>query len=344
MENVQVNPMEWRAVVRFEVLLGKTPKVIHDEMVEAYKEGAPSYNFVCKWVRRFNAGRTDINDDQRSGRPRLGGAVDDVSSHLEEQPFASVRSTAQELGLAPTTVYRIFTNDLGLKKFVSHWVPHTLSDEQRHQRVELARSLLMRLEATPKTEVITADESWFYMDYSHDGRWAHTGDEVETRPKRAIGSRKIMIIVIWGVRGPLLVRCLPETRNFNTQFTIEILNELDMAVRRFRPKLGLKHLKFHWDNARPHTSSETRSRLSELGVSVLPHPPYSPDIAPSDFFLFGYIKSRLRGCSFGTSDELLGKVTMEIEAISRNQLESVFEEWKGRLFTVIETGGSYITK
>ena len=98
-----------------------------------------------------------------------------------------------------------------------------------------------------------------------------------------------------------------------------------MTVRRFCPKLGLKHLKFHWDNALPHTSSDTRSKLSELEVSVLPHPPYSPDIAPSDFFLFGYIKSRLRGCSFGTPDELLGKVTMEIEAISRNQLESVFE-------------------
>ena len=113
-----------------------------------------------------------------------------MMSHLEEQPFASVRSTAQELGPAQTTVYRIFTNDLGLKKFVSHWVPHTLSDEQRHRRVELARSLLMRLESTPQTEVITADESWFYMDYSHDGRWARTGDEVKTRPKRTIGSRK----------------------------------------------------------------------------------------------------------------------------------------------------------
>ena len=66
-------------MVRFEVLLGKTPKVIHDEMVTAYKESAPSYDFVCKWVRRFKAGRTGIDDDRRPGRPRLD-AVDDVSS------------------------------------------------------------------------------------------------------------------------------------------------------------------------------------------------------------------------------------------------------------------------
>ena len=42
----------------------------------------------------------------------------------------------------------------------------------------------------------------------------------------------------------------------------------------------------HHDNARPHTSLETRTALDRLGLRTLPHPPYSPDLAPSDFFLF----------------------------------------------------------
>ncbi|QQP57716.1 Putative DD34D transposase, partial [Caligus rogercresseyi] len=43
---------------------------------------------------------------------------------------------------------------------------------------------------------------------------------------------------------------------------------------------------FHQDNARPHTLSITRQKLRKLGWVVLSHPPYSPDIVPSDYQLF----------------------------------------------------------
>ena len=43
---------------------------------------------------------------------------------------------------------------------------------------------------------------------------------------------------------------------------------------------------FHQDNARPHTSLMTRQKLRELGWEVLMHPPYSPDLAPSDYHPF----------------------------------------------------------
>ncbi|EFN78228.1 Histone-lysine N-methyltransferase SETMAR, partial [Harpegnathos saltator] len=42
----------------------------------------------------------------------------------------------------------------------------------------------------------------------------------------------------------------------------------------------------HQDNARPHTSIVTRQKFRELGWEVLMHPPYSPDLAPSDYHLF----------------------------------------------------------
>ena len=40
----------------------------------------------------------------------------------------------------------------------------------------------------------------------------------------------------------------------------------------------------HFDNARPHAAEH---EVDEMGFKKLPHPPYSPDLAPSDFFLFG---------------------------------------------------------
>jgi len=46
----------------------------------------------------------------------------------------------------------------------------------------------------------------------------------------------------------------------------------------------------------PHSSAHTKETLQELKFEAPIHPPYSPDIAPSDFHLFGSLKEALKGC------------------------------------------------
>ena len=52
----------------------------------------------------------------------------------------------------------------------------------------------------------------------------------------------------------------------------------------------------------PHTSLVTRQKLLELGWDILPHPPYSPDLAPSDYFLFRSLQNSLNGKNFNNDD------------------------------------------
>ena len=52
------------------------------------------------------------------------------------------------------------------------------------------------------------------------------------------------------------------------------------------------------DNARPHTAQLTKMAIQELGWEVLPHPPYSPDLAPSDYHLFRSLSNQMRGMTF----------------------------------------------
>ena len=59
-----------------------------------------------------------------------------------------------------------------------------------------------------------------------------------------------------------------------------------------------------YDNARPHTSLVTRQKLLELGWDVLPYPPYSPDLAPSDYFLFRSLQNSLNGKNFNNDDDI----------------------------------------
>lgn len=61
---------------------------------------------------------------------------------------------------------------------------------------------------------------------------------------------------------------------------------------------------FLHDNATPHTARKTKRKLQELGLNVLPHPPYSPDLAPTDFKLFRSLANALREKSFETKEEI----------------------------------------
>ena len=63
-----------------------------------------------------------------------------------------------------------------------------------------------------------------------------------------------------------------------------------------------KKVLLHHDNARPHTAAATVETVQQLGFKLLQQPPYSPDLAPSDYHIFSPLKEALRGHRF-TSDE-----------------------------------------
>ena len=66
---------------------------------------------------------------------------------------------------------------------------------------------------------------------------------------------------------------------------------------------------FHHDNAPPHTRGKTRETIDSMGWTTLPHPPYSPDLAPSDYHLFGPMKLHMKGMRHENDDNLKTTVT-----------------------------------
>ena len=95
------------------------------------------------------------------------------------------------------------------------------------------------------------------------------------------------------------------------------------------------------DNARCHTSMATCEYMAKHGLRHMPHPPYSPDLEPCDFFLFGYIKTKLIGTEFKTKEEALEKINSILMGISRKTRIDTFREWMRRLEEVIKSGGEY---
>jgi hypothetical protein len=72
------------------------------------------------------------------------------------------------------------------------------------------------------------------------------------------------------------------------------------------------------------------------------HPPYSRDLAPSDFLLFGYVKRKLMGYRAESDSELLVRICVILAEIPRDVLNAVFLEWIDRLQKCIDTTGDYV--
>lgn len=79
-----------------------------------------------------------------------------------------------------------------------------------------------------------------------------------------------------------------------------MLKHLKDEIAKKRPHLVRKKVLFHEDNAPCHKSMKTMVKLHELGFELLPHSPYSPALALSDFILFANLKRMLRGKKFST--------------------------------------------
>jgi hypothetical protein len=74
---------------------------------------------------------------------------------------------------------------------------------------------------------------------------------------------------------------------------------------------------------------------------IAAHPPYSPDLAPSDFYLFAHVEGLLRGESIETGEQLLLAVDGILRSLEKPILTKVFLEWMKRLERCIETDGDY---
>jgi histone-lysine N-methyltransferase SETMAR len=138
-----------------------------------------------------------------------------------------------------------------------------------------------------------------------------------------------------------LIKVLEKGRKFNAGYYIaEILERLSQW-RLIEAAGNERKLLVHDDNARPHTARLSTQYFNENRMKSAPHPPYSLNLAPSDFYLFGYVKRCLAGLSFEDTDQLLAAVEGVLEGIGKGALQAIFLEWMDRSRKCIVTNGEH---
>ena len=118
-----------------------------------------------------------------------------------------------------------------------------------------------------------------------------------------------MLSVWWDFKGIFYFELLSRNQTIISNVYCCQLMKLDREIKEKRPELATrKDVIFHQDNARPHTFLVTRKKLLELGWEVMPHPPYSPDLAPSDYQLFRSLQNHLNGKTFDSNEAVKNKL------------------------------------
>ena len=99
-----------------------------------------------------------------------------------------------------------------------------------------------------------------------------------------------------------------------------------LSSGRFRRKrqalFKSRQLHFHQDNAPVHNSILVTDYLTKMGIKTVPHLPYSPDLAPSDFWLF----LKLTGCRYETIEEMREAVTKVIDTLIPEDFHGAFQK------------------
>ena len=85
-----------------------------------------------------------------------------------------------------------------------------------------------------------------------------------------------------------------------------------------------------------------KTYLTARGTPVLEHAPYSPDLAPCDFFLFPKIKSALKGTQFESMEKVKRKSAELLNALTKEDFQHCFDQWKKRMERCVAREGEYI--
>ncbi|QQP40757.1 Transposase, partial [Caligus rogercresseyi] len=241
---------DFRSYFLIRIKLARTVNEIHGDLLSTFPDSCPGLSTLQRWHTEFDKGVFALEKKNRPGRPRETKTEENVARVkrlVEDNPRMTTRQVAAKVSLPSTTVFRLLTEDLGLRNLLSVLVPHQLSEANKTQRVKCCQDLLKLFQDHGEdflgSHLLVQDESWFYWDSAEVRQvWAEpTGahseedddsDGVTCKPRR------------------VSITALPAGTTADRNTMIEYLRT---TGKRFlslkKDKIRLKDCLLMWDNA-----------------------------------------------------------------------------------------------
>ncbi|XP_071083734.1 histone-lysine N-methyltransferase SETMAR-like [Haliotis cracherodii] len=225
-----------------------------------------------------------------------------------------------------------------------------LTDDMKLSRVTISGALLTRYNANPDDfhfRIVTSDETWVYHfdpeSKQESMEWKHATSPKTKKFKATRSTKNVMMTIFWDSKGVIHIDYLPHGITMNGEYYAKLLKQVRQSIKMQRRGKIRRGSMLHHDNAPVHTSRVAMTAVQECGYELLPHPPYSPDLAPSDFHLFPRLKKHLRGRRF-EDDELTAAVEVWLGDQNLDFYRSGISDWQTRWNNCVELGGDYVEK
>ena len=333
-------PTHIRHCMLYEFQLGNNASAAARNICAALGEGTVADRTCRHWFKRFQEGDISLEDYPRSGRP-VECDVERLQALIEDNPRLTTRELSTMLGCNYSTIDRQL-HQMGKVNKLGTWVPHQLTPDNIQQRITICNSLLLKRNRYRfLQQIVTGDEKWvLYVNHTRKRQWVNREDLPDPEPKTDLHPKKVMLSVWWDFQGIIYFELLPPNTTVDSELYCNQLQNLKVALQAKRPerhKVRLLH-----DNAKPHISKVTRQKLEELGWQVLPHPPYSPDLAPSDYHLFRSLRNHLSEKHFDDQDHLKLDLETFFHSHSKKFYEDGIMDLPKRWEYVVDNNGAYV--
>ena len=318
----------------------------------------PSPTMVKKLIARFEKNGSIADDHEAKKTKQRTARTPEIIEHTREltiqNPRISLHQLASRMGISKTSAWRIMRDDL--KNFPYKIQMHQrLTDSAVEKRLSFAAECCQLIDEglLDVDRIIFSDEAHFWLDgYVNRQNYRIWGSEkpdiIQTKP---LHPKKLTVwcgLSAKGIIGPIFIE---------TSIDGEIYHDLltDQVIPHLQEHNWIEGHYFQQDGAPPHTTRSNLDLLFEtFGDRVIARgfpeafevgmqwPPYSPDLSPLDFFLWGYVKDQVYKSPPKNLTELRHEIEIIIKNIEPNFLHRAVQSFEKRLRYLISVEGSHV--
>jgi histone-lysine N-methyltransferase SETMAR len=200
-----MDKIEYRAVIKFIVKEGLTPKEIYSKFTIVYGDFSPSFTTIKKWAAEFKRGRTSLEDDPREGLPKSATTpeiIEQVHDMVLDDRRMKVREIAETIGISKERVGYILHEELDMKKLCAKWVQRLLTADKKRALMKISEQCLERFNKNKTNFVhrfITMDETWIHHytleSKQQSKQWTEAGCSAPKKTRSVPSAGKVMASV-----------------------------------------------------------------------------------------------------------------------------------------------------
>jgi len=298
-----------------------------------FMKSNPPVNVSESYLSRIRSGKSSQNQSKskkevkRGVKPKLNrDRIRRLLKRVDNVNPPTQRELSNDYNVSQTTIHRVIKKSG--RKLVIKPTCHTLPESTIEKRAKRSWPLYMRFRKDRWKHFITSDEAWIYLTKKQGQRDIQYLREDQDKSHAQVNEREqypqgFMVWVAFSANHIFKPIYVGPGAKIDAQYYCD--NVLEPFLKEYHEKYPETNMIFHQDSAPSHTSIHTKQFLDSKGIRYITKKewmPGSPDAAPCDFFLWGYLKNKLKLYFTGKCLTL-----MTIQTSTKKSKESIQSHW-----------------